>query len=122
VVAYADAIKQRLLGVRTETLEAHGAVSAECALEMAQGVRSATGASLALSITGIAGPGGGTGDKPVGLTYVALVGPGIERVERRVWSGDRPSNREATVDLALQMLLSYLAERELARTVAPGTA
>ena len=122
VIAYADAVKQRLLGVRTETLVAYGAVSAECALEMARGVRTATGASLAVSITGVAGPGGGTEDKPVGLTYVALAGADFERVEKRVWRGDRPGNREASVELALQMLVAYLAERKLSRTLAPETA
>jgi len=122
VIAYADAIKQRALGVRTETLATHGAVSAACALEMARGVQSATGASLALSITGVAGPGGGTEDKPVGLTFVALVGPEVDRTEQRVWNSDRRGNREASVDLALRMLLAYLQQREIARTVAPGTA
>ncbi|HET9494167.1 MAG TPA: CinA family protein [Chloroflexia bacterium] len=121
VIAYADEIKQHLLGVSPETLAAHGAVSAEVALEMARGVRSATGASLAVSITGVAGPGGGTPDKSVGLTYVGLVGPAVEQVERRVWQGDRPGNREASAELALRMVLTYLAERELTRAVTPGS-
>jgi nicotinamide mononucleotide (NMN) deamidase PncC len=84
---------------------------------MARGVQSATDSLLAISITGVAGPGGGTADKPVGLTYVALVGPDVERVERRVWQEDRPGNREASARLALEMLLAYLAERELSRIV-----
>lgn len=117
VIAYADGIKQKLLGVSVATLAANGAVSAEVALEMARGVRSATGASLGVSITGVAGPGGGTADKPVGLTYVALAGAEVEQVERRVWQGDRPGNREASADLALRMVLSYLAERDLSRTI-----
>jgi len=122
VIAYADPIKQRMLSVRAETLAAHGAVSAEVALEMARGVLTATGASLGVSITGVAGPGGGTAEKPVGLTYVGLVGPEVERVERRVWMGDRPGNREESAVLALKMVLSYLAERELASAIAPGNA
>jgi PncC family amidohydrolase len=122
VIAYADEIKQRLLGVSAETLATQGAVSAEAALEMARGVRSVTGASVGVSITGVAGPGGGTAEKPVGLTYIALVGPQFERVEKRVWSGDRPSNREASADLALKLVLSYLAEREVAGAIAPGRA
>jgi PncC family amidohydrolase len=119
VIAYADEVKHRLLGVSEETLAAHGAVSAEVALEMARGVQAATGASLAVSVTGIAGPGGGTPDKPVGLTYIGLAGPGVEQVERRVWQGDRPGNREASADLALRMVLAHLAERELTRAATP---
>jgi PncC family amidohydrolase len=119
VIAYADSIKQGLLGVSAATLREHGAVSGEVALEMARGVQSVTASSLALSITGVAGPGGGTAEKPVGLTYVALVGPEVERVERRVWHRDRPGNREESAELALQMLLAYLAERELSNTVRP---
>jgi PncC family amidohydrolase len=122
VIAYADEAKRRLLGVRAETLAGHGAVSAEVALEMARGVRSNVGSALAVSITGVAGPGGGTQDKPVGLSYVALVGPDVEQVERRVWRSDRPGNREASVELALRMLATYLAEREIGRTIAPETA
>ena len=121
VIAYADGVKQELLGVSPQTLARHGAVSSECALEMARGVRSATGASITVSITGVAGPGGGTAEKPVGLTFVALVAPELEQVEGRVWSGDRPGNREASADLALRMVLAYLAEQELTRSVAPGT-
>jgi len=122
VIAYADAVKTRLLDVRPETLATLGAVSAECAIEMARGVRRAAGTSVGLSVTGVAGPGGGTPDKPVGLTYIALVAPDYERAEKRVWPGDRPGNREASIVLALQMLFAYLAELELARTVRPGTA
>jgi nicotinamide-nucleotide amidase len=92
-------------------------VSGEVALEMARGVQSVTASSLALSITGVAGPGGGTAEKPVGLTFVALVGQEVERVERRVWHRDRPGNREESAALALQMLLAYLAERELSSTI-----
>src|SRR3989304_5781049 len=72
IVAYSNEAKERLLGVRHETLEEQGAVSPETAIEMARGARAALGADVGLSVTGIAGPGGGTPDKPVGLVYVAL--------------------------------------------------
>jgi nicotinamide-nucleotide amidase len=89
VIAYSNEVKQALLGVPAEVLERHGAVSRECALAMAAGARRATGASLAASITGIAGPGGATPAKPVGLVYVAVAGDGVERVRELRLPGDR---------------------------------
>ena len=76
VIAYANAVKQGLLGVPAELLAAHGAVSDPVALAMAEGARRATGADWALAITGIAGPGGGSEAKPVGLVHIAVAGPG----------------------------------------------
>ncbi len=75
VIAYANAVKQELLGVPAELLAAHGAVSDSVAQAMAEGVRRITGATWALAVTGIAGPGGGSADKPVGLVHIALAGP-----------------------------------------------
>jgi nicotinamide-nucleotide amidase len=75
VIAYANAVKQEVLGVSPELLEAHGAVSDPVAQAMAQGGRRATGADWALAITGVAGPGGGTEQKPVGLVHIAVAGP-----------------------------------------------
>lgn len=108
LVAYSNAAKEHLLGVRRETLEAHGAVSAETAVEMAQGARQAFASDLALSITGIAGPTGGTPEKPVGLTFVALVAPQGEWVERHVWEGNREANKAASAEAALDLLHRYL--------------
>lgn len=107
VVAYSYEAKEKLLGVRRETLEQFGAVSEETALEMAQGIARALSGDLGISITGIAGPGGGLPNKPVGLTYIGLAVPAlkIERIERFVWNGDREANKEASVNAALRMVL-----------------
>jgi nicotinamide-nucleotide amidase len=75
IVSYANAAKEKVLGVRPETLADHGAVSRECVIEMAQGVRRIAGADLAVAVSGIAGPDGGTADKPVGTVWIALSGP-----------------------------------------------
>jgi PncC family amidohydrolase len=98
------------LGVREETLTSVGAVSRETAVQMAQGVRRLLGADYGLAVTGIAGPKGGTPDKPVGLTFIALSGPGIERCERHVWKQGRLGNKQATAQRALQMLIECLKE------------
>jgi PncC family amidohydrolase len=107
-VAYANEAKEEILGVRHETLLAHGAVSEETALEMARGARQRLGADLGISTTGIAGPAGGTPDKPVGLVYVALSASRVELCQRYVWQGDRLSNKEQSAEAALQLLRSYL--------------
>ena len=110
-VAYAYEAKEELLGVKHETLLAHGAVSEETALEMARGVRQRLGADVGVSITGIAGPSGGMPGKPVGLTYVALAAPDAELCERHVWQGDRLANKEQSVEAAFRLLLTYLQKR-----------
>jgi len=89
VVAYANDAKEKLLGVRAETLRRHGAVSAEVAIEMARGARERLGASCAVSTTGIAGPDGGSAEKPVGLLFVGYAGQDGERAERFVFGGSR---------------------------------
>lgn len=109
VVSYSNEAKMRLLDVSEETLIAHGAVSESTAAEMARGALALFGADYALSVTGIAGPGGGSVEKPVGLTYIGLAGPqGLLRVERHVWDRDRIGNKAASVEAALQMLLGAL--------------
>ena len=108
IIAYSNEIKERLLGVKLETLQAHGAVSAETAIEMARGASRVLGADVAVSVTGIAGPGGGTADKPIGLTYVAVVAANYERVERFVWAKDRSGNKWDSSEAALRMLKEYL--------------
>jgi PncC family amidohydrolase len=110
-VVYANEAKEALLGVRRETLLSCGAVSEETAREMARGARQRTGAEVAISVTGIAGPTGSTPGKPIGLTYVALSATGTERSRRHVWQGDRLENKAESAQAALQLLLAYLLER-----------
>jgi nicotinamide-nucleotide amidase len=106
-VAYSKEAKIELLGVPAETIAAHGAVSAEAAAAMARGAVARTPADLAVSITGIAGPRGGTPQKPVGLVYLGVARrDGACRVERRVFPGDRTAIRDAALVLALEMLQS----------------
>ena len=112
LVAYANEAKEALLGVRRETLVAFGAVSEPVAREMARGARRSIGADVGISVTGIAGPGGGTPEKPVGLAYVGLSAPGADCCERHVWQGDRLANKEWTAEAALRFLLDYLEERQ----------
>ena len=109
LVTYSNEAKIKMLGVRETTLVEFGAVSAATAGEMACGARSAFDTDYALSVTGIAGPGGGTGEKPVGLTYIGLAGRGgLITVERHIWDGDRIANKMLSVDAALQLLLRQL--------------
>ena len=113
VVAYANEIKQALLGVREATLRQFGAVSTETAAEMAVCAQQRFGADLAVSVTGIAGPGGGTAEKPVGLTYIGLAGrDGLIAVERHLWPGSRQAVREASATRALEMILQAVNEAQ----------
>ena len=113
-VTYANEAKEALLGVKRETLLAHGAVSEETALEMARGARERLGADLGISTTGIAGPTGGTSEKPVGLVYIALSAAGADHCERHVWQGDRAANNAKSADAALQLVRIYLQQRRQA--------
>lgn len=110
VVSYANEAKRDLLGVPQGTLERYGAVSTETALLMAHGARRAFGTDLAVSTTGIAGPGGGGDTKPVGLVYIALAADGAERCHRYVWDGDRAANIRQSVEAALRLVRDYLKE------------
>jgi PncC family amidohydrolase len=107
VVSYADRAKVELLGVAAETIAAHGAVSAQVARAMATGLRARLGADLAAAVTGIAGPGGGTEAKPIGLTYVAVADSQGDEVRRGTWSGDREANRTASARLVLECLIEH---------------
>jgi PncC family amidohydrolase len=111
ITAYANDLKESLLGVEQETLTQHGAVSEQTAREMAQGVRQALQADLGISVTGIAGPSGGTEEKPVGLVYVALAATDEIRVDRCVFEGDRWENKARSAQMALDLVRSYLEER-----------
>lgn len=110
VIAYANAVKTRALQVPSRILKTRGAVSEECAAAMARGVRKATGADIGVAVTGIAGPGGGTKDKPVGLTYVAVSGPGrAEKVKRLDIHGPRESVRVRAATAALRLAFDALS-------------
>jgi len=89
VVAYSNEAKEKIVGVPHETLLRYGAVSEESARAMAEGARRLLASDLALAVTGIAGPTGGTPEKPVGLVYIALAAEEEMRCERHIWSGDR---------------------------------
>ena len=110
LVTYSNDAKMRLLQVREETLIAHGAVSEATAGEMARGALRLYECDYALSVTGIAGPGGGTAQKPVGLTCIGLAGPGgLLRVERHNWPSDRVANKRLSVAAALRLLLKEIS-------------
>lgn len=106
IVAYAYEAKQKMLGVPAAMLIDHGAVSPEVAQAMALGALDAFNTDVSVGITGIAGPGGGTPEKPVGLVYICAVhAGGLLRVERNVFSGDRHEIRQASASRALHMLM-----------------
>ena len=107
-VTYANGAKQSLVGVKAETLEAYGAVSEQTAREMAEGGAKAANADAALAVTGIAGPDGGTAEKPVGLVYIGCHVNGNTVVERNVFSGNRREVREQSVGAALALLKRQL--------------
>ncbi len=109
VVAYSNEVKQALLDVSEELLIAHGAVSAPVAEAMAQGARRRFGATYGVGVTGIAGPGGGTAEKPVGLVYIAVTGPSGARCESAVFSGAREEIKAQSAERALRLLKELLA-------------
>ena len=108
VVAYSNELKMSLLGVPEELLEAHGAVSAEVAEAMAEGARERLGADVAVSVTGVAGPGGGTEEKPVGLVYLHVASPAGGEGRRMEWPGDRAIVRARATVAALQLLRAHV--------------
>jgi len=109
VVTYSNLAKLMLLAVPEATLQRYGAVSAPVALTMARQARRLFGADVAVSATGIAGPGGGTALKPVGLVYVAVANPRVTVVHRVLLPHDRRGNKVATVALALDLVLRQFA-------------
>lgn len=108
VTAYANEAKVCLLGVSRETLEKYGAVSSETVIEMARGIRVVLGADIGISVSGIAGPGGGTPEKPVGTVWIGLSSPQEEYSRHYLWSGNRLAVKEQSAQAALNLLLEYL--------------
>ncbi len=109
IVAYANGVKQNILKVKQGTLIGNGAVSEPVAAEMVTGVRDLMKADVAVSVTGIAGPGGGTASKPVGLVYIGLAAPdGVLVVKRHVFEGDRITIKSASAEAALALVLETL--------------
>jgi nicotinamide-nucleotide amidase len=109
-VTYSNAAKTRMLDVPAALIEAHGAVSQPVAEAMAAGARARAGVDLAVSITGIAGPGGGSDEKPVGLVHFGLAtADGVRHLQRRYGEGDRQAIRLAATEQALRLLLDGLA-------------
>jgi PncC family amidohydrolase len=108
IVAYSYEAKASLLNVSWDTLNNKGAVSKETVLEMARGARDSLKTDIAVSVSGIAGPGGGTLEKPVGTTWVGLVTPDGEWARHFVWAGNREENKRLSSEAALQLILDYL--------------
>lgn len=108
VVSYSNEAKERLLDVPRDVLDAHGAVSAQVARAMAEGVRARFGATVGVAVTGIAGPDGGSAAKPVGLTYVAIADADGVDVRRHAWTGDRRANKTASAAATLELALERI--------------
>lgn len=116
-VSYSDEVKHSVLDVTTEALERHGAVSAQVAVAMAEGARRRFGADVAVAVTGIAGPAGGSESKPIGLTYVAVADAVGHEVQRFHWTGERSANKRESARAALILLLDH-AGRDVPRETA----
>ncbi len=110
VVSYANSVKTSILGVQESTIKKHGAVSRETALEMASGARLGLSSHWAIAITGIAGPTGGTVQKPVGTVWFAIVGPEFEEANQKYFEGDRSQIRNSAVEHALKILKTALTK------------
>jgi nicotinamide-nucleotide amidase len=111
-VAYSNAAKSGLLGVPIDLLTAHGAVSEEAVMAMAQGARSRFAVDLAVAVSGIAGPGGGSADKPVGTVHFAWAASSGITAARRIFAGTRDAVRRQTVALALERLVELTRDDE----------
>jgi len=111
IISYSNRAKMELLGVKEETLKKHGAVSEQTAREMAIGVRERSRVDIGIATTGIAGPTGGTREKPVGLVYIGLSTKEGTVVRKFNFHGNRLENKESTCNAALQILLEYLEDK-----------
>ena len=109
-ITYSNDVKRDLAGVPQALLDAHGAVSAQVAVAMADGARTRLGADVAVSVTGVAGPDGGSEAKPVGLTYVGVADARGTDVRRYLWTGDRTANQQDSALAALELLLERVGE------------
>jgi PncC family amidohydrolase len=108
LISYSDQLKSAELGVERHVLEQHGAVSAQAGVAMAEGARGRYRADVAVAVTGIAGPGGGSEQKPVGLTYVAVADAAGHDVRRHVFHEDRQGNKVRSAEAVLTLLLDRL--------------
>jgi PncC family amidohydrolase len=111
ITTYSDTAKMELLGVPEECLRNHGAVSKRTALAMATGVRDAFRTDVGIAVTGIAGPGGGTEEKPVGLVFIAVAGEEDECVEELNLDGSREEIRKAATDEALKLAIEFVSDQ-----------
>lgn len=109
-VTYSNRMKNRLLGVSEHTLASFGAVSAQTVIEMACGVKTLSGSSLSAAVSGVAGPGGGSGDKPIGTVFIGISGLNKTRTFRFLFDGSRAEIRRATVEKTLELLINELEE------------
>jgi len=112
IISYSNTAKMQLLGVPQQLLQHHGAVSKEVAEAMAKGIRQKAQVDYGLSTTGIAGPTGGTKEKPVGLVYIGIATQDTVIVKQYLFSGDRLSNKESACTAALELLLFLLAQEK----------
>ena len=107
VVSYTDEVKRSLLGVSSDALELHGAVSAQVALQMAAGIRKLLDTDIAISVTGLAGPGGDEFENPIGLVYIGYEDRRNSTVRKYLFDGDREAVRQQAVEAALMLILQY---------------
>ena len=108
VVTYSNDQKMKLLGVSAESLENYGAVSRKTALEMCKGVKELANADFGISVTGIAGPGGGTKEKPVGTVWIGVCSKNIHKAEKFLFDGDRNQVRESTANAAMNRVIDII--------------
>ena len=107
-VTYSNEIKNKIINVKKETLSNYGAVSKECVIEMAENSRKIMNANISIAISGIAGPEGGSEDKPVGLVWICLYADNYTKAYKNIFSGDRDKIREASVIFALDLVLDFI--------------
>jgi nicotinamide-nucleotide amidase len=111
LITYSNQSKIQMLGVKEQTLHRYGAVSSQTALEMSEGIKKLSGADIGISVTGIAGPGGGTDEKPVGLVYISLCADNLHKYQKLQLDGDRNEIRNKAVQKIIDMLEEYIKSR-----------